>query len=99
MNIQSVTYSWSNDRTTNDTLNMTINDGYDISVSNVSVSPGYIYTNGTSQTVYYNVTYDAKLTVPSYVYSGPAYSGSSRIDDYQTLAKTSITIKGYVTRR
>jgi hypothetical protein len=86
VNLKDVTYDWVNDNTKNDSLSMSINDRYDISISNLTVSPGYLYTTGSSnkQAVYFNVTYNATLTGPSHITQS----------NYRTLVKTCITING-----
>ena len=67
----------------NDTLSTIAKDNFDISISNLRVTPSTAYVDG-KQKVNYNVTYDATLTTPSYV----------KLSDYETTINTAINING-----
>lgn len=76
-----------NKDTTNDTIKATLNDKFDIVIDNLTLttlpSKEYVLENSSKEVVY-NVTYDAKLTAPSYV----------RADQHKVLVDTSINING-----
>ena len=83
MNIN-ITDSKANKDRTNDYMSTTVKDNFDISISNLKVTPSKTYVSGSSQKVNYNVTYDATLTTPSYV----------TISNYETTINTAINING-----
>lgn len=68
----------------NDSVNIEINDGFDIVISNVRVLANKEYTFGPTTNKTFNVVYDATLVTPAYVNSS----------NYNTLVNTSINING-----
>lgn len=70
-----------NKNTANDSMSITLNDNYDISISNVKLLPSIEYVESGSRKVNYVVSYDATLTVPSYAKSS-----------YQANTQTSIRV-------
>lgn len=68
----------------NDSMTVVLNDNFDISVSNLRVSPSTTYTDSAGKKVNYNITYDANLTTPSYVQE----------NQYQASINTAIKIGG-----
>ena len=79
----SCTDSIINQNTSNDSLTAILNDNFDISISNLKVNPSTEYIQNNNQKITYSVSYDATLTVPSYV------NGK-----YETSITTSISING-----
>lgn len=67
----------------NDTFTITHADNFDISVSNLKVTPSTTFVSG-NERINYNVTYNANLLTPSYV----------GLEQYETVVDTAINING-----
>ena len=75
-----------NNDTSNDRMEVTLNDNFDIAIKNLNVAPAISYIEDGSKKVNYNISYDAELTTPSYVTA----------QDYQASINTAININGQI---